>query len=198
MKHKIVKLWFTDLFQTPVSNVTPVIAKRYSSQNHIKVRKINYYHIQHRLKSHSEYLRITRSCSPSGFFPRHPKFCIHFSSPYACCMSCYFILLYLIILTKLRGNRDFAYAACMASRTVESWVRIPLEAWMSVYVYSMFVLFCLKVDALRRAEPLSKESYRLCIGLINCKSDQSRAIRIIITSMGKKYTRMLLLYRLKT
>jgi hypothetical protein len=28
------------------------------------------------------------------------------------------------------------------ARTLQSWVRIPLEAWMSVYVYSVLVLFC--------------------------------------------------------
>jgi hypothetical protein len=33
---------------------------------------------------------------------------------------------------------------------------------MSVYVYYVFVLSCVKVAALRRADPLSKESYRLC------------------------------------
>jgi hypothetical protein len=27
-------------------------------------------------------------------------------------------------------------------RTLGSWVRIQLEAWMSVCVYSVFVLFC--------------------------------------------------------
>jgi hypothetical protein len=34
---------------------------------------------------------------------------------------------------------------------------------MSVYAYSVFVLFCVYVAALRRADPPSKESYRLCI-----------------------------------
>jgi hypothetical protein len=29
------------------------------------------------------------------------------------------------------------------ARTLESWVRIPLEAWMFVCVYSVFVLFCI-------------------------------------------------------
>jgi hypothetical protein len=33
------------------------------------------------------------------------------------------------------------------------WVLIPLEAWMSVCIYSVFVLFCVKVAALRRADP---------------------------------------------
>jgi hypothetical protein len=31
-----------------------------------------------------------------------------------------------------------------------------------VYVYSVFVLSCVQVAALRRADPQSKESYRLC------------------------------------
>jgi hypothetical protein len=34
---------------------------------------------------------------------------------------------------------------------------------MSVGVYSMFVLFCVLVEALRLADPPSKESYRLCM-----------------------------------
>jgi hypothetical protein len=29
------------------------------------------------------------------------------------------------------------------ARTLGSWVRIPLEVWMSVCVYSVFVLFCM-------------------------------------------------------
>jgi hypothetical protein len=33
---------------------------------------------------------------------------------------------------------------------------------MSVCVYSVFVLSCEQVEALRRADPPSKESYRLC------------------------------------
>jgi hypothetical protein len=32
---------------------------------------------------------------------------------------------------------------------------------MSVYFYSVFVLSCVQVAALRRADPPSKESYRL-------------------------------------
>jgi hypothetical protein len=32
--------------------------------------------------------------------------------------------------------------------TLGSWVRIPLKAWMSVCVYSVFVLFCVQVEAL--------------------------------------------------
>jgi hypothetical protein len=36
-----------------------------------------------------------------------------------------------------------------------------------VCVYSVFVLFCVSVEALRWADPPSKETYRLCIGSRN-------------------------------
>jgi hypothetical protein len=48
------------------------------------------------------------------------------------------------------------------AQTLGSWVRIPLEAWMHVCVYSVFLLFCVQVAAFRQADPPSKESYRLC------------------------------------
>jgi hypothetical protein len=56
--------------------------------------------------------------------------------------------------------------------TLGSWVRIPIEAWMSVCVYSVFMLSCVQVAALRRADPPSKESYRLCKRSGNRKSGQ--------------------------
>jgi hypothetical protein len=49
---------------------------------------------------------------------------------------------------------------------------MPLEAWMSTYVYSVFVLCCVQVATLRRADLPSKVSYRLCIGSRNWKSGQ--------------------------
>jgi hypothetical protein len=55
----------------------------------------------------------------------------------------------------------------------------PTPAWMSVYVYSVFVLSCVWVAVLRRADPPSKESYRLCtklcIGLQNWKKETAKA-----------------------
>jgi hypothetical protein len=45
------------------------------------------------------------------------------------------------------------------------WVGIPLEALMVVFIYSVFVLFCMQVKALRQADPPSKESCRMCLGL---------------------------------
>jgi hypothetical protein len=55
------------------------------------------------------------------------------------------------------------------AQTLESWVRIPLEAWMSVCAYSVFLLSCVHVAALRRADPPSKKSYRMCKRWINWK-----------------------------
>jgi hypothetical protein len=59
--------------------------------------------------------------------------------------------------------RSLSYELSSPIETLGSWVRIPLKAWMSVYVYSVFVLFCVQVAALRLTDPPSKESYRLCI-----------------------------------
>jgi hypothetical protein len=56
------------------------------------------------------------------------------------------------------------------ARTLGSWIRISLEAWMSVCVYSVFVLFCVQVATLRRVDPPSREYYRLCMGLRNWKA----------------------------
>jgi hypothetical protein len=41
---------------------------------------------------------------------------------------------------------------------------------MSVYVYSLFALSCVQEAALRRADPPSKEFYRLCKRPRNWKS----------------------------
>jgi hypothetical protein len=37
--------------------------------------------------------------------------------------------------------RSKAWTVFLA-RTLESWVRIPFEVWISVWVYTVFVLFC--------------------------------------------------------
>jgi hypothetical protein len=65
------------------------------------------------------------------------------------------------------------------ARMLGSWVRIPLKAWMSVCFYSVFVLFFVKVAALRQADPPLKESYRLYIGLRNWKSGQGPTKRTV-------------------
>jgi hypothetical protein len=38
--------------------------------------------------------------------------------------------------------RGVMHESSSLARTPGSWVRIPLEAWMSVSVYSVFLLFC--------------------------------------------------------
>jgi hypothetical protein len=45
--------------------------------------------------------------------------------------------------------------------TLGSWVRIPLKAWMSVFAFILCMCCAVYVAALRRADPPSKESYRL-------------------------------------
>jgi hypothetical protein len=37
---------------------------------------------------------------------------------------------------------DLRHESSSPPRTLESWLRIPLEAWMSMCVYSVFVLSC--------------------------------------------------------
>jgi hypothetical protein len=58
------------------------------------------------------------------------------------------------------------------AQTLGLWVRISLKAWMFVCIYSVFVLSCVDVAALQRAESPSKESYRLCKRSRNWISDK--------------------------
>jgi hypothetical protein len=46
---------------------------------------------------------------------------------------------------------------------------------MSVCVYSVFMMSCVQVAALRRADPPFKDCYQLCMGLRNRKSGQGPA-----------------------
>jgi hypothetical protein len=57
----------------------------------------------------------------------------------------------------------------LPARTLGSSVQIQFETRMSLCVYSVFVLSCVQIKALRRADPPSEESYWLCIGLRNWK-----------------------------
>jgi hypothetical protein len=74
----------------------------------------------------------------------------------------------MIMLLKKTGMEDghkryitLSHELSSPARTLGSCVRIPLGAWMSVCVYSLVVLSCVQVAALRRSDPPSKESYRL-------------------------------------
>jgi hypothetical protein len=53
--------------------------------------------------------------------------------------------------------RGLRHEISSPARTLGLWVRIPLKAWMSVYIYFVFV----QIAALGRADSPSKESYRL-------------------------------------
>jgi hypothetical protein len=79
----------------------------------------------------------------------------------------------------LRAVAEYLPYACIYTYTF--WTRIPFEAQMSVFVYSVYVMSCVQVVALRRADPPPKESCRLCIGLRKRKvvKTQQRAIKII-------------------
>jgi hypothetical protein len=58
--------------------------------------------------------------------------------------------------------RGLRHEQTSPDRTLGSWVRIPLNASLSVCVYSVFLLSCVQRAALRWADPPSKESYRPC------------------------------------
>jgi hypothetical protein len=55
--------------------------------------------------------------------------------------------------SRSQWPRGLRHELSSPAQTLGSWVRTPLEAWMSACVYSVFVLFCMQVAALRRADP---------------------------------------------
>jgi hypothetical protein len=58
----------------------------------------------------------------------------------------YLYLLYLFILLedycRSQWPRCLRHELYSPARTLGSWVPIPLEAWMFLYIYSVFVLSC--------------------------------------------------------
>jgi hypothetical protein len=58
-------------------------------------------------------------------------------------------------------SRRLRYEPASPTRTFGSWVRIPLEAWISACVYFVFVLSCVQLAALRKDDPPSKETCQL-------------------------------------
>jgi hypothetical protein len=44
--------------------------------------------------------------------------------------------------------RGLRYELSSSAQTLGSWDRIPLEVWMSVCIYSVFVLSCMQVAGL--------------------------------------------------
>jgi hypothetical protein len=62
-------------------------------------------------------------------------------------------------LSRSQWPRCLRHEPSSPDRTLGSWVRIPLNAWMSVCIYFIFMLFCVLTAALQQADPPSEESY---------------------------------------
>jgi hypothetical protein len=83
----------------------------------------------------------------------------------------YFLLQFTMALPKVaaRPNAWTAFARSNAGIVGSN----PTQGMdVCVCVYSVFVMFCVEVAAARRSDPPSKEFYRLCIGLRDCKIRQ--------------------------
>jgi hypothetical protein len=102
--------------------------------------------------------------------------------------------LYFNLFADHSGRCGLRHELSSLARTLGMWVRIPLKAWMSVYIYSVSVVLCVGSGLPTGWSP-SKESYRLCNRSRNWKIGQGptkgcRAIIIItltsslITSFG--------------
>jgi hypothetical protein len=63
--------------------------------------------------------------------------------------------------SRSQWPRGLRHELSSPSRTLGSWVRVSLEAWMSVCVYSVFMLLCVVGSGLATGWSPSKESYRL-------------------------------------
>jgi hypothetical protein len=77
-----------------------------------------------------------------------------------------FFLIIIFVKSKYcrsQWQRGLRHELSSLVQTLGSWVRILIEAWMPVCVYSMFALSCVYVLALQRADHSSTKSYRLCI-----------------------------------
>jgi hypothetical protein len=70
-------------------------------------------------------------------------------------LKMFYCLKYLLPTT---GATRLRHEPSSSARTLVSWVRIPLKAWVYVCVYSVFLLFCMYVAALWPADPPSTES----------------------------------------
>jgi hypothetical protein len=90
--------------------------------------------------------------------------CVAWLGPAEPCLECEILYQFTLPIELQRPSQwpcGLRHEPSSPVRMLGSWIRIPVKAWMSVCVYS--VLFCVQVAALWRADPPSKESYRLCI-----------------------------------
>jgi hypothetical protein len=56
--------------------------------------------------------------------------------------ECSFIQRQQVGTSRSQWPRGLSHEPSSPARTLGSWVRIPLKAWMSACIYSVFVLFC--------------------------------------------------------
>jgi hypothetical protein len=109
---------------------------------HLSLKVFSYYTVSYEtsvgISSHFHAFYISRSLLPSSFDYRN-------SSRW-----------------PITWPRSLSHEPSSPAQTLGSWVRILLKTCMSVCVYSVSVLSCVQVAALRRADPQSKESYHLC------------------------------------
>jgi hypothetical protein len=84
--------------------------------------------------------------------------------------------------------RGLRHKLSSPARTLGSWVRIPLKAWMSVCIYSVFVLLCVYATAVQRTEPPSKESYRVLIKKLKRRPRSTRAVELQIDRQTDRQT----------
>jgi hypothetical protein len=69
-------------------------------------------------------------------------------------------------------SHGLRYKMSSLPRTLGSCIRISLKAHGYLCAFILFVLFCVQVTVLWRADPPPMESYRLCIGLRNWQRDR--------------------------
>jgi hypothetical protein len=99
---------------------------------------------------------LIRSCSLTIL--KHLSRTIKYSEDYLLLRNLKNLYNYMSITVPARSKAWTAFPA----RRLGSWIRILLGAWIiCVYVYSVSVLSSAQVVPLRRADPPSKESYRL-------------------------------------
>jgi hypothetical protein len=92
------------------------------------------------------------------------------------------LYVYVHIKSRSQWPRGLRHELSSLAPTLGSWIRIPLNAWMSVCAFILCVLFCVQVAALRWADHSSKESSRLCKKDYETEEEaraQQRAVRAI-------------------
>jgi hypothetical protein len=92
------------------------------------------------------------------------------------------------LITVAAQSKSWTVSARSNTEVVDSNPTPDMEVCVQ---FSVFALSYMQVGALRRADPLSKEPYRLCIGLRNWKSGQGQTKRIVDRQTDRQIDRYL-------